>query len=95
MSPWHKPTLLFVLQSSKLGVGIAVMEGYQGNYQNGNFREVDFQFQRLAQNIGTNIQKILQNVSSIQRMMVQIGTPQDNQQLQNQVNQFLLSLDPT
>jgi syntaxin 7 len=71
------------------------MEGYQGNYQNGNFREVDFQFQRLAQNIGTNIQKILQNVSSIQRMMVQIGTPQDNQQLQNQVNQFLLSLDPT
>jgi syntaxin 7 len=83
------------LQSSKLGVGIAAMEGYQGNYQNGNFREVDFQFQRLAQNIGTNIQKILQNVSSIQRMMVQIGTPQDNQQLQNQVNQFLLSLDPT
>ena len=61
------------------------MEGYQGNYQNGNYREVDFQFQRLAQNIGTNIQKILQNVSSIQRMMVQIGTPQDNQQLQNQV----------
>jgi syntaxin 7 len=61
------------------------MEGYQGNYQNGNFREVDFQFQRLAQNIGTNIQKILQNVSSIQRMISQIGTPQDNQQLQDQV----------
>ena len=65
------------------------MEGYQGNYQNGNYREVDFQFQRLAQNIGTNIQKILQNVSSIQRMMVQIGTPQDNQQLQNQVRDNL------
>ncbi len=61
------------------------MEGYQGNYQNANFREADFQFQRLAQNIGTNIQKILQNVSSIQRMISQIGTPQDNQQLQEQV----------
>jgi hypothetical protein len=33
--------------------------GYQGNYQNGNAREADFQ--KLAQNIGTNIQKILQN----------------------------------
>ena len=66
------------------------MEGYQGNYQNGNFREVDFQFQRLAQNIGTNIQKILQNVSSIQRMISQIGTPQDNQQLQDQVRLLLV-----
>ncbi len=60
------------------------MEGYQGSYQNGNYREVEFQ--RLTQNIGTNIQKILQNVSSIQRMISQIGTPQDNQQLQNQVS---------
>lgn len=59
------------------------MEDYEGNYQNGNTRGVDFQFQRLAQSIGTNIQKILQNVSSIQRMISQIGTPQDNQQLQN------------
>ena len=33
--------------------------GYQGTYQNGNAREADFQ--KLAQNIGTNIQKILQN----------------------------------
>ena len=56
---------------------------YQGSYQNGNSREVEFQ--RLTQNIGTNIQKLLQNVSSIQRMIAQIGTPQDNQQLQNQV----------
>lgn len=60
------------------------MEGYQGSYQNGNYREVEFQ--RLTQNIGTNIQKILQNVSSIQRMISQIGTPQDNQQLQNQLH---------
>merc|ERR1712013_136278 len=38
--------------------------------------------------IGTNIQKILQNVSSMQRMITQIGTPQDNSQLQNQLHQI-------
>ena len=36
------------------------MEGYNNSYQNGtSARETEFQ--RLAQNIGTNIQKILQN----------------------------------
>ena len=77
------------------------MEGYGNSYQNGtSARETEFQ--RLAQNIGTNIQKILQNgeffviptslpirylisVSSMQRMITQIGTPQDNTQLQNQL----------
>merc|ERR1712013_666498 len=38
--------------------------------------------------IGTNIQKILQNGSSMQRMISQIGTAQDNQQLQNQLHQI-------
>jgi len=63
------------------------MEGYGNSYQNGtSARETEFQ--RLAQNIGTNIQKILQNVSSMQRMITQIGTPQDNTQLQNQLHQI-------
>jgi len=63
------------------------MEGYGNSYQNGtSARETEFQ--RLAQNIGTNIQKILQNVSSMQRMITQIGTPQDNSQLQNQLHQI-------
>jgi len=63
------------------------MEGYGNSYQNGtSARETEFQ--RLAQNIGTNIQKILQNVSSMQRMITQIGTPQDNPQLQNQLHQI-------
>jgi len=63
------------------------MEGYSNSYQNGtSARETEFQ--RLAQNIGTNIQKILQNVSSMQRMITQIGTPQDNTQLQNQLHQI-------
>lgn len=62
------------------------MEGYGNSYQNGTAKETEFQ--RLAQNIGTNIQKILQNVSSMQRMLTQIGTPQDNQQMQNQLHQI-------
>jgi len=63
------------------------MEGYSNSYQNGtSARETEFQ--RLATNVGTNVQKILQNVSSMQRMITQIGTPQDNQQLQNQLHQI-------
>jgi len=63
------------------------MEGYGNSYQNGTTAR-ETEFQRLAQNIGTNIQKILQNVSSMQRMITQIGTAQDNQQLQSQLHQI-------
>jgi len=59
------------------------MDSYQND---GGVREVDFQ--RLSQNVGTNIQKILQNVASMQRMITQIGTPQDNHQLQTQLHQI-------
>eukprot|EP00088_Acartia_fossae_P039131 TRINITY_DN4071_c1_g1_i1.p1 TRINITY_DN4071_c1_g1~~TRINITY_DN4071_c1_g1_i1.p1 ORF type:complete len:274 (+),score=56.36 TRINITY_DN4071_c1_g1_i1:90-911(+) len=64
-----------------------MMEGYNNSYQNGNPSK-EAEFQRLAQNIGSNIQKIIQNVSSMQRMLTQIGTSQDNQQLQNQLHQI-------
>jgi len=63
------------------------MEGYNSSYQNGAPSK-EAEFQRLAQNIGSNIQKIIQNVSSMQRMLTQIGTSQDNQQLQNQLHQI-------
>ena len=36
------------------------MEGYSNSYQNSNSAR-ETEFQRLAQNIGTNIQKIQQN----------------------------------
>jgi len=62
------------------------MDSYQNGGGGGGVREVDFQ--RLSQNVGTNIQKILQNVASMQRMITQIGTPQDNQQLQSQLHQI-------
>lgn len=49
---------------------------YQGSYQNVDYSDDDAQFQRLAQPLGANIQKILQNVSKIQRMISQVGSPQ-------------------
>jgi len=63
------------------------MEGYQNSYQNSSSAR-ETEFQRLAQNIGTNIQKIQQNVTSMQRMLTQIGTPQDSDQLQRQLHQI-------
>ena len=76
------------------------MEGYNNSYQNSSSAR-ETEFQRLAQNIGTNIQKIQQNgktlesvdqnnifkisVSSMQRMITHIDSPQDNTQLQNQL----------
>jgi syntaxin 7 len=53
------------------------------SYQNTSSRDTDVQ--RLSQSIGSNVQKILQNVSSMQRMIKNIGTEQDNTQLQTQL----------
>ncbi|XP_067644335.1 syntaxin-7 [Eurosta solidaginis] len=46
-------------------------------------------FQRLAQTIATSIQKILQNVSTMQRMVNQFNTPQDSPDLKKQLHQIL------
>ncbi|XP_055686102.1 syntaxin-7 [Lutzomyia longipalpis] len=51
-----------------------------------NGREADFQ--KLAQTIATSIQKILQNVSSMQRMVNQFGTAQDSPELKQQLHQI-------
>jgi len=65
------------------------MDNFQGSYQNGgDASQMATDFNRLSQTIGSNVQKILQNVSSMQRMIANIGTPQDNQQLQNQLHQI-------
>lgn len=45
-------------------------------------------FQKLAQTIATSIQKILQNVSSMQRMVNQFGTAQDSPELKQQLHQI-------
>ena len=68
------------------------MDNFQGSYQNGagggEVGQMGTDFNRLSQTIGSNVQKILQNVSSMQRMIANIGTPQDNQQLQTQLHQI-------
>lgn len=61
---------------------------------NSNFGTSSYQaghegdFSKLSQQIGTHIQKISQNASSMQRIVVQLGTPADNQQLRNQLHQI-------
>lgn len=44
------------------------------------------EFQRLCQTIGTSIQKINQNVSSMQKMVKQFGSHQDSHDLRQQFN---------
>lgn len=65
------------------------MEGsysFSSYHNGGPGREKDFQ--KLAQTMGTSIQKIQQNVSSMQKMVNQLGTPQDSQELRNQLHQI-------
>ena len=67
------------------------MDNFQGSYQNGggaDASQMANDFNKLSSNIGSNVQKIIQNVSSMQRMIANIGTPQDNQQLQTQLHQI-------
>ncbi|XP_008478188.1 syntaxin-12-like [Diaphorina citri] len=52
-----------------------------GPYQERNFSDI-------AQNIGTNIQKILQNVSSMKRMVNLLGTAQDSSDTKSQLYQI-------
>lgn len=49
----------------------------------------EIEFQRLAQTIATSIQKILQNVSAMQRMVNQFNTPQDSPDLKKQLHQIM------
>lgn len=47
------------------------------------------EFQRLAQTIATSIQKIVQNVSTMQRMVNQFNSPQDSPDLKKQLHQIM------
>ncbi|KAF4521367.1 hypothetical protein B566_EDAN006956 [Ephemera danica] len=60
--------------------------GYSSYHNGGPGKEKEFH--RLAQTIGTSIQKISQNVSSMQRMVNQLGTTQDSQELKTQLHQI-------
>ncbi|XP_023298478.2 syntaxin-7 [Lucilia cuprina] len=61
--------------------------GVNGNANTQALSEIDFQ--RLAQTIATSIQKIIQNVSTMQRMVNQCNTPQDSPDLKKQLHQIM------
>ncbi|XP_026470383.1 syntaxin-7-like [Ctenocephalides felis] len=61
------------------------MDGYS-SFHNGSVKEPDYD--KLSNTIGSNIQKISQNVLSMKRMVNQLGTSQDSQDLQQQLHQI-------
>ncbi|XP_015586291.1 syntaxin-7 [Cephus cinctus] len=60
--------------------------GFSSYHNGGLTREQDFG--RLSQTIGTSILKISQNVSSMQKMVNQLGGSTDSQELRNQLHQI-------
>ncbi|XP_014242349.1 syntaxin-7 [Cimex lectularius] len=61
------------------------MEGGFNSYQNGSDRR---DFNQTAQKIGTNIQKILQNVVSMKKMVNVLGTFQETPELRLKLHQI-------
>ncbi|XP_050683935.1 syntaxin-7 [Leptidea sinapis] len=58
------------------------------SYQGGVAHEEADEFQRLSQTIASNIKKISHNVSSMSKMVNQLQTPQDSQELRKQLRQI-------
>uniref|UniRef100_UPI00358DEBB6 syntaxin-12-like isoform X2 n=1 Tax=Myxine glutinosa TaxID=7769 RepID=UPI00358DEBB6 len=63
------------------------MEGYS-SYHHGSNMETSEEFALLTHNITTNIQKVSQNTSRIQRMMNQLGTADDASSLLEQLRKL-------
>ncbi|KAK2143181.1 hypothetical protein LSH36_871g01040 [Paralvinella palmiformis] len=61
---------------------------YQTASNTSDGRDHSNDFTRLSQVVGNNIQKISQNVGQIQRMINQIGTPQDSADLRDKLHQI-------
>jgi len=62
-------------------------KGY-GGYQSSGGGEGHNDYSRFSQIIGSNIQKITTNISSMQRMVNQLGTHQDSETLRAQLHQL-------
>ncbi|XP_045509803.1 syntaxin-7 [Colias croceus] len=58
------------------------------SYQGGVIDDVNDNFQSLSQTIASNIKKISHNVSSMSKMVNQLQTPQDSQELRKQLRQI-------
>ncbi|XP_018025959.1 syntaxin-7-like isoform X1 [Hyalella azteca] len=62
------------------------MAGFGTNYQSGGGGGEINRLQKYSHTIGSNIQKIAQNVKSMQQLVNQLGTEQDSPQLQAQLH---------
>ncbi|KAB0797599.1 hypothetical protein PPYR_08592 [Photinus pyralis] len=60
------------------------MDSFSSYHNGGQNREQDYQ--KLSQTIGSSIEKISHNVSSMQRMITQIGSHQDSRELRKQLH---------
>lgn len=58
------------------------------NFSSGSGGSSHGEFQSLSQTIGTNVQKISQNVGSMKKMVQQLGTSQDSESLRSQLHQI-------
>uniref|UniRef100_A0A131Z143 Syntaxin 7 n=1 Tax=Rhipicephalus appendiculatus TaxID=34631 RepID=A0A131Z143_RHIAP len=58
------------------------------NFSSGSGGSSQGEFQSLSQTIGTNVQKISQNVGSMKKMVQQLGTSQDSESLRSQLHQI-------
>ena len=59
-------------------------KGY-GGYESAGGGDAANDFSRISQTIGNNIQKISTNITSMQRMVNQLGTSQDSETLRSQL----------
>jgi len=67
---------------------LPIMSTYSSTQQTGNNANSEALFQKHSQTIATSIQKILQNVSTMNRMVNQIGTVQETNDLRPQLHQI-------
>ncbi|VVC96130.1 unnamed protein product, partial [Leptidea sinapis] len=79
---------LFKLQTNPTLLGKVRTSTMDSSYQGGVAHEEADEFQRLSQTIASNIKKISHNVSSMSKMVNQLQTPQDSQELRKQLRQI-------
>ncbi|KAG5323192.1 STX12 protein, partial [Acromyrmex heyeri] len=78
--------LVILLTTNNITDSSKMDAGFSSYHNGGPAREQDFG--RLSQSIGTSILKISQNVSSMQKMVNQLGSSTDSQELRNQLHQI-------
>merc|ERR1712150_228380 len=66
-------------------VGIMIMNGEINGYQSSS--NLNTEFTNLSYSIGSNIQKIIQNVAAIKKMCNHVGTNENDRQIREQLHE--------